>query len=342
MRLANCFTSILLTSSLSLVACGGGDDGGDDDGGTVDPTGTHYTFVADSLLVPATPQESSDYALDLNGDGRKDNALGGLLAALASTAGLDVKGTVTENVQNGTVIVLADLQATDLSTASGVGMTVFLGDDPTPTPCTDAADPSTCGKHLDGNGSFTIAASSPTNATLVGQIVGGRFVGGPGTVGLELPLAADQPPVAISLIGARMETGVSATGLTGGKLGGAISSSDIETKVLPAVHTIVADLIAADCTGTYDSAGNGQADCCADSASTGAKVLQFLNPASSEDCQVTLEEMKANSLIASTLLNPDLDLLDADGNFNPNADGVKDSLSLGVGFSGVKGEFTLP
>ena len=54
-----------------------------------------------------------------------------------------------------------------------------------------------------------------------------------------------------------------------------------------------------------------------------------------EDGMVTEEELRANALIESTVGNPDLDLFDGDGQFDPNVDGVKDSLSLGLGFTAV-------
>ena len=66
------------------------------------------------------------------------------------------------------------------------------------------------------------------------------------------------------------------------------------------------------------------------------------------DCAVTLEELGNNSLISS-LLAPDVDLFDCSGGewptgccFDPRVDGVKDSLSVGLGFTGVGATFTLP
>jgi hypothetical protein len=40
--------------------------------------------------------------------------------------------------------------------------------------------------------------------------------------------------------------------------------------------------------------------------------------------------------------SPDLDLLDASGKFNPGQDGVKDSYSMGLGFTCVPAKFTAP
>ena len=41
-------------------------------------------------------------------------------------------------------------------------------------------------------------------------------------------------------------------------------------------------------------------------------------------------------------ISSDLDLLDASGKFNPRQDGVKDSLSVGLGFTCVPATFTTP
>ena len=58
-------------------------------------------------------------------------------------------------------------------------------------------------------------------------------------------------------------------------------------------------------------------------------------------CDITVDELKDNALL-SGLLSPDLDLFDAEGFYVPNDDGVKDSLSLGVGFNATLGTFALP
>jgi hypothetical protein len=337
MRLRNRFASAFLMSSLVFsAACGGGGgDDDDDDDQMVDPTGTHHQYVADSIKVPASSSEATTYALNIAGSDMPDNALGGLLSALATTADLDVSGTVNEAVESGQVILLVDVQATALDAASGVGTTVYLGTNPDPAACTDPEDLATCGQHLMGDATFDIDEDSPDNALVIGSIVGGTFNGGPGSVTLQIPLSEGAAPISLDLIGARMQVGVTEDGLTSGKLGGAITMEDINTKVIPAVSDVVADLIAEDCTGAFP-------DCCEDTESTGATTLDFFNDPDSEDCEVTEAELRDNSIIKSTLLNPDLDLLDGDGNYNPDDEGTKDSLSLGVGFTGVAATFTAP
>lgn len=329
MRLSKSLPVFLTASMFGLFACGGGDDstGDDDDGGGETQ---HYKYVADSVLVPTTLGESSMYALDIAGTTAADNALGNLLATLV-TLGLDVKTSVDENVANGTVIVLADLGTTSFEASSSATMEFFLGQNPNPAACTDPADIATCGNHLDGSASFDVSTSTPDNAVLDGAVVSSRFAGGPGNVTIELSLAAGTDPISIDLIGAKVEVNVAEANLTSGKLGGAITDSDIRTQILPAVTAIVAGLVDRDCSG---AAG----DCCpgAEGETAGGQVQGILDE--NDDCSVTQAELEAHPAIAGTLLNPDLDMLNGD-TFEPDVDGTKDSLSLAVGFTMVPASF---
>jgi hypothetical protein len=332
MRLVNRACAILLScGALALVGCGGGDDDGGDppDQMEEDPAGTDHTYVISELKVPTSANEATQLGLDIDGNGQPDNALGGLLAALAGQADLDLNGTVNEQVSSGGIILLANMVATDLSAATGAGLHVYLGDSETamPTPCTDEADPETCGQHLQGTGMFDVKMDY--GAKVVGTIVGGNFTGGPGNITIELALG-DAASVPINLIGARASAGVTASGLTSGKLGGALRNEDIHGELIPAVADLIASLL-------VTSECGAEPPCCPED-STGEQILTFFDD--NDDCGVTAEELEANSLISSTIGNPDLDLFDENDEFNPRQDGVKDSLSLGIGFTAVAGEFT--
>lgn len=343
MRLVKRPTLLLaLCGALGLAACGGGgdddddanddgntddnntddDDGNTDDGG-VNPDGEDHTYVIDAVNVPANAGEAGTIALDIDGDGRKDNALGGLLGLL-STAGLDIKATVSEQVAIGGIILLANLKATDLTTATGVGMYVYLGDDPNPAPCDGETD-TECGKHLAGDGTFGIADDSPLDAVVIGENAGGKFTGGPGEVVIELSLSDLASPLQIRLIGAKVEAQVAEGALSEGLLGGAITDADIDNELLPAVHEVI--------TAIMEDEGCAPAPDCCPADSTGEDILGFLD-SEPADCVITLEELQTNPIISATLGNPDLDL--------EGDDGVKDAISLGVGFSAVTGGFTPP
>jgi hypothetical protein len=339
MRLVQRSSILLLSSVIALHAgaCGGGGD--DDDVQTVNPMGTAHTYVVDRVILPTKSGEGAKYGLDLDGDNHVDNALGSILSALSSAAGsgsLNLQSSIEDTVNQGTIILLANLKATDLNMATGVALQVYVGANANPPPCTDPANPTTatCRKHLAGTASFGIAVDSPMNAQIVGKIIGGEFNGGPGTVTLEITLSATAgKPIQLDLIGARSKL----RGITADKIGsdaatgiiaGAVTQGDLDGKVLPAVHDTVSGQITRDCTMLTAPPG-----CGCKSGSTGATVISLFDKAPA-NCEITLEEIKNNDLI-KTLLAPDVMLKDATGATVP-------ALSVGVGVTAVKGTFTPP
>lgn len=330
MRLVQRSSILLAVSALSFgaVACGGGS--GDDDTMTVDPNGTNHTYVVDSVKLPVKAGEGTKYGLDLDGDGKVDNALGQILAALSSAAGsgsFDLQPTIDKQVNSGSIILLANVKATALDMANGVALQVYLGTNPSPAPCTDPNDDTTCGKHLAGTGTFDVDASGPTDAVMVGKIIGSQFTGGPGKVTLKLSLSG--APVQLDLIGARAKLGgVTDTAIgsdaSPGVIGGAITQADLDSKVIPAVVQTFNDQIAANCPVPVDPS---KADCgCTGGTTT---IISLFDKAPTHDCNITIDELKNNDLI-STLLAPDVSI------------GGVEALSVGVGVTTVKGTFTVP
>lgn len=339
MRLVNRAAVLFLGTVVSsgLVACGGDDGGGDDDD-TVDPAGTNHTYVVSRLRVPGSVNEATQFGLDIDdvdGDTMNgiDNSLGTSLGTFAGQ-GLNLQPGIDTSVDDGSIMLLTNIKATDLTNASGVGMWVYLGGTSTPPACDSPAD-TTCRKHLTGSATFTLDPAGPTNALLVGRIMAGKFTGGPGTINLQLSLAEGQPPVDLPLQMAKAELNIGATGIaTGSKIGGAILQSDIETKIHPAIQQLVTGIFEEDCGPLANRTPPG---CGCMSGSTGASVLSFLDTAMPKDCDVSLAEVTST---LNSLLTTDMDLLDASG--NPGTDGVNDSVSLGIGVQAVKGTYTLP
>jgi hypothetical protein len=341
MRVYKRLPVLIFTVALApfFLACGG--DDGDGNNGNVDsglpactPQGDH-TYVVNKVNVPQSPAEAVEiYGFDLDGDGRTENKVGTTLANLGSALGVNVTAAVDGAINQGSAILLMNVQASDLTNASCAGVSVYLGANPDPAPCADAED-TVCGRHLDGSGSFEIAANSPADARLLGRIVNGAFAPGasdvPGKVTIELPVVSGLPPLRLSLVGARIEIEqVSDSGLMQGRLGGAVPVSDVQESVLPTIHALISGIIAQDCTGEAP-------DCCENPSSQNAQILDLFDE--NKDCQVPQEELEQNSII-STLLNPDVDLLDDSGNYAPNKDGARDSLSLGIGFTATTATFT--
>ncbi len=302
-----------------VVGCGG-----DENGGTGGPVGEHHGYVIGSLTLPLDATSAMTYGFDLDDDGTVDNQLAAVFSALIQAAGsgsLDLQGAVAEAVDDGSTLMLLDLQATSLSEASDVGLSIYEGIDPVPAPCTNPLDPLTCRQHLMGTGSFGVAAPAPTDSPVLGAIAGGTFDGGAGTVTLSFRLIG--PQVSLTLDEARAHlVGITTDSIASGVISGLIPEAEIDV-LTAALQKATADAVTRDCTGVG-------AGCGCLSGSTGEVLLALFD--TTADCSVPLEEIQTNSVV-QTLLQPDVD---------SDADGVADSMSIGVGFTAVKATFTPP
>ena len=300
----------LLLSALPLVACGGED-------GPSAPEGPHYTYVVSEANVPTSNPQAVEFGLDLNGDKVVDNALGSVLATLKGL-NFDVQGELTAAINQGDIILLLDMQTKSFSSAGAAGLQVKLGEKASamPAPCAGGTD-TMCRKHLDGNGSFGVAASSPDNAAVVGKVVGGTFEGGPGDISLKIALGSTMG-VQLDLVGARAKaTGMTEAGVESVILAGALTQDDLNNQVIPAIHEQLKPVLMRDC------ANATLPNCTCTASSTGATILsQFDNMP--KDCMVSLAEIQNHTLIKS-LLAPDVTI---DG---------KMALSLGIKVKAVKG-----
>ena len=310
---------------MTLVACGG------DDGGTdipVMPEGEHYQTVAKQAFVPTNNTQAREYGLDIGSpegelDGAVDNQLGMVLGTLASM-GFDLQGTIDQAVAEGSIILLVDFQTKDFANTTAAGLKVLLGDKATatPAPCNvdemyDKVAGTGCGHHLDGTGSFTITAGSPDDAAVGGKIVNGVFNGGPGNISLQIAIGSTDP-LTLDLIGARAKaTGITADAIDSAILGGALTEDDLNTKVIPAIQQQLGPIIAETCT-------DPTAADCGCTAGTGKTILDLFD--TDDDCMVSVDEIKSNTLIQS-LLAPDVKI-----------DGVN-ALSLGIKVSTTKASF---
>ncbi len=323
--------------ALPLAACGGGDDGGGDDGGPVEPAGTHYGYVVSKGYIPTSRAESREFGLDIGAaksgtpDGTIDNVLGETFASIATLADLDIQGAVTEAIDQGKIALLVDFQTSDFTNANAAGLTVRIGDTAmiTPAACADAND-TTCRRHLDGNGTFKISASSPTDAGVAGKIASGTFNGGPGDLSLQLSLG-EGAPLQLNLHNARARaTGISATGMTA-TVGGALAVSDLNTSVFPAIHGILTGVIDEACPRPRDPA----AMCSCTSAGTYTIIGLFDGKTAEEptvNCEVSLQEI-SNSPALKPFLAPDI--------CSTATCAAPDALSLGIKVDVVKATFPL-
>ena len=140
---------------------------------------------------------------------------------------------------------------------------------------------------------------------------------------------------------------VTEDGVTNGILSGGISQDSMDQLVLPGVAALINEIIN-DSEGC-NTEGDPAADCgCVGAGNKGLQALNFLRePVDGvrPSCSVDAAALKAHPVVG-TALSPDIDILDAEGNLTadgrPNPDGVVDSVSIGLGFTAVKGSFELP
>jgi hypothetical protein len=225
---------------------------------------------------------------------------------VAASPGLEFQPTVDEAINSGQIVTLHLLQTDDLTNASSASWSIFLGQAVQAPP------------DFDGSDTFTLDPAAPTNSVLTGSIVNGHFSGGAGK--LRVKVAFLDKPVELDLVGVRLETDVRATGCVSGKLGGGIAVAEFRAKLLPALVDGMNSVAQVD-------------------AGAAGALLQIFD--ADQNGTITPEEIESNPLVQIALA-PDVDLMDAAGQFNPRQDGVKDSLSVGLGFACTAAKFTTP
>lgn len=291
------------------------------------PQGDHHPYVIDSIQLPTNSTEEQQLGLDIDGDHEVDNALGTVISLLGSN-GNDPNAAVTTGIDEGEIIHLANLQTRGLDDAEDVGLFIWDGANPAPPACLDSSD-TVCRRHFTGTGSFDVTSDDPGNAMIFGDMASGHYSGSSGVIFLSVPLLVGDEPLTLKVIGAHAEVDVTDTGMTGGRLGGAVPDSYIQSDVLPQIAETMADVIARDCFGTHPN-------CC--TADTDGQTVTNLFD-SDMDCMVTLQELYDSSLL-DVVLAPDVDLLDEEG--LDGSDGEDDSVSLGVGFTAVRAIYETP
>jgi hypothetical protein len=280
------------------------------------PELAHHRYVIDRVLVPRT----SDTAvrLDLDADGDTENQLAKVFDVFIMQAGRDLdflrQGAVDRGIDRGQVILLADVEALDLTTSATAHLQTLEGEAPSPAPC--AGD--TCRRHLAGGATFTISPASPASSRVDGALVDRRLVGSGGALVLKIPTSPTRT-VTFNLSAARVELGVVAeTGIQAGIVGGGLRVADFLTEAIPVVEESIRADIAASCRSSAPP-------CDCTTGSVGASWISLFDTTPS-DCRVTESELRNNSLLKA-LLAPDLDVAPVDG--------TAESLSVAFGITAV-------
>jgi len=265
------------------------------------PDPSAIQLVVNSL---ALPKKSSEYAADLDGNGKKENQWGNVLSALAGIlpSSLSFQDEVNAQLKKGFFLLLFDVLSKSLVNAASMSLKMHLGVDQDANP----AD------NFTGNEVFGISKSSPPNLSAKGKIVAGQMQTGPGTMTAPL-VFPESAPVFVTLKLAKVEGTLSTKGLTAGQFNGAIPWTEMDKTVIPA--------FAASMNSVYTS-----------TTDTSVKNLLMTMFDSNADGKITAAEVK-KSILSGIFLKPDVD---TDG------DKKKDAMSVGFGFTAVTCKFKSP
>jgi len=316
---------------LSLAACGGSD-------GPITPEGPHHGYVVSSVSIPTSDKDVTAFGLDLGSktsskiDGMVDNKLGAALSVLTAL-NFNIQGTVNAAVDQGSLILLIDVQTQDFMNSNAAGFGVKIGANPVPAPCNGPAD-TVCRHHLDGTGTFSIAANSPSDLAVAGKIVNGTFNGGPGDVALQLAIGSTTP-VELSLLHARVKaSSISDAGIMTAIVGGLVTQDELTTSIGPAIQVQVAGILDRDCP-VAAGATRTPPGCGCNAGTTGATLITAFDgkaPGTAADCEITVPEILGFPVVAQ-LLMPD--------SCSTDTCKTPDSLSIGVKVTAVKATFPM-
>ncbi len=269
-------------------------------------SGSGRDYVANKIFLPVTAADAKKYGYDIDKSGSIDNALGAVLMAIAAAApGLNLQQDMDQNMLNGNVITLLRVTAKDFTDDPAAKVQSWAGKEKlccAAKPCTETTAKTNC---FSGTNEFEPVANSPANAVAAGAIKSGAFSFGPGTVEVQLPIG--HWSARVKVLAAKVEGTISSDGIASGKLMGALSKSDIETQVIPAVAKQLDDT-------TKDPKA---------SASTKAAIAKAFD--GNTDGKITAAEVLANAAVAAVIAGD----VDADG------DGKAEEVSAGVGFTAV-------
>ena len=266
-----------------------------------------YEFLLSSLKLPVL---RSDYAFDLDGNGRPENQLGGVISAMVQQ-GLDMQATVDQAVSDGKVLILFTLiaqQPLTVDQQADLRVVRALG--------TGAADPLAVPLTLSGKlqaGRFVPNAPAP-NSDLVTWV-------------LELPLGLGLP-ARLAVQWPRFAFGINPSGsrLVGGALNGSLSGRTALDDLVPSLANVFTLYIATNPESDISRTIKSLFD-------TGGCTNPDGTMAVRGDGRISPCELSENSLIKS-LLAPDVRLRNSAGKYEPLPDEAqKDSLSIGFGFT---------
>lgn len=250
-----------------------------------------------TMTLPSGP---GMYALDLNGDGQGDNALGGIISTM-SQGGFGAQAYVDAALADRSEAFALDLLQDD----SGQ-LAATLGE--------------TAAGHRAGFFCHPLSYGS--------DVIGYRGATLPVELDFTLTFAAY---VQVTLTAAALVLSVDGDGKLHGQLNGAVRAEQVRKNVIPGIAQLMTQKLQAnpdapesDNLRRFFDIGDGAGGACANLDGSFSQPKDgFVG-----DCEV------ANSVIAQSVLVADVDLFDDAGRYAPNLQNTrKDSLSVGVGFT---------
>jgi len=263
-----------------------------------------HEFVADQIVLPSNGTQAQLFGHDYDNDGNVDNALGSILGTLGLMGGMNVQGGVDESVNKGDLLLLFRFFANNVNNQNAAVVNYVVGQ--SQACCTAPSNPTLCASQakatcFNGTASFT---STVTGAPMSGNIVSGKFLFGPGTVKLNLPVVGSA--LSLTLKQAFIKGTFTGATITSGSITGGIDQTELDGVILPAVATAVNGMILDPTTP----------------ASTKGTILALFD--TNKDGKIDIGEIKNNVLVKSAIA-PDVDV-DGDGKLD---------LSLGIGYTAV-------
>ena len=285
-----------------------------------------FHYVLSDVRLPSNNSQARDLGFNLDKDDEKtiDNGFGMFLAVFLNQ-GVNMQSAVDAAIDSGAAVGLASLASHDLDTAASATWRLLVG------------NPAAAAPLFDGSDRFTVADDGAMLGELEGAIVGGHLdaavpEASAATFSILLALVPGQPPLRLDLVGGHVSADVTSEECDNGRLGGGITGEDMENSFLPSFAVAMNAHVPAEC---RPGAAEGDFSMC---DLTSQQYLQIFD-SQPRDGTITVEEVTGNALIGS-LLHPDVDLLDASGNYDPNPNGEADSVSFGLGFDCVAARFS--
>jgi hypothetical protein len=298
----------------------------------VPPGGQTTTrYVWSGITVP---EQRSQFAFDLNGDGRVDNQLGNIIGALDGQM-LGSQDEIDQSIASGRSITLMAARSSDPTFTNDVcAETDVLAGVPLASP--DA-----------GSGGFTVDGTV-TPGDFFGTIAAARFTSEPSPSYAQVPTVVRVPlpifgAVPTEIVGARITYVRAADGqITGGQVNGAVRNQDVIGKLIPALAATFNQYLAAhpatpksfQILSIFDNGGKAYPACPAGTCQNFDGSCAVKGDNKIDDCEVSTSGLIQN------VLAPDVQLFDAAGNYRPSVDNThKDSLSIGFAFTAVPASF---